>query len=60
MGKSTTHLNDKDITWDDVSCHDFLFLTISDYFCLECDICLELGDDITGLLFLVPTDEGVL
>ena len=53
------HFNDNDITRNDISGFAKDRLSIADDFCLECDIGLELSDDVSSLFFLIPTDEGV-
>ena len=58
--RSKAHLDDNDITGHDISCLDFMLATISDNGSAECNARLELFDDITGGLLLVPTDESVL
>lgn len=55
-----TYLDDDDISGNEITSLDLLFSTISDHSSSESDIGLELGDNVSGLLFLVPTDEGVL
>lgn len=48
-----------DITGDELTSLDFLFLTIANNSGSHGDITLERGDDIRSLLLLVPTDSGV-
>lgn len=47
------------VTWDELSSLDFLFRTITNDERLHGDITLERGNNIGGLFFLVPTDNGV-
>jgi hypothetical protein len=54
-----TGIDTYNITWDDLSCEDFLFNAITNDGSLHSDITLERSHDIGGLLLLVPTDDGV-
>lgn len=54
------HLNDDNISRNKVAGLNLALLTITENSRLESNIGLELGNNISGLLFLVPSDEGVL
>ena len=56
---TVAYLDDENITRNEITGRDFLFLTISDDSCFECDISLKFSDDITSLLFLIPSNKGV-
>jgi hypothetical protein len=47
------------VTWDQLPGLDFLDSAVSHHFSFHGDVTLQAGDDIGGLLFLVPTDGGV-
>ena len=58
-GDSLTFLDDHDVTGDELAGLDVLFLTSADDSGLHGDVTLQLGDNVGGLFFLVPTDGGV-
>lgn len=55
-----SHLNNTDVTGNDVAGLDFLLLAVPNDGGLEGNAGLELFDNITSGLFLIPTNEGVL
>ena len=54
-----TVFNNDDITGDEFTGFDLMFLSTTDDGATERDTSLELFDNVTSLLFLVPTDESV-
>ncbi|TLD30651.1 hypothetical protein PspLS_02350 [Pyricularia sp. CBS 133598] len=58
-GNNVTFLNDDDVTRDKLPGADLLFTAVTDDTGLHGNITLQGGDDIGGLLLLVPTDDGV-
>lgn len=58
-GNGGTLLDDNDVTGDELTGEDGLLLVVTDDSRLHGDVTLERGDDIGGLLFLVPTDDSV-
>ncbi|TLD16715.1 uncharacterized protein PgNI_01314 [Pyricularia grisea] len=58
-GNNMAFLNDDDVTRDKLPGADLLFTAVTDDAGLHGDVTLEGGDDIGGLLLLVPTDDGV-
>ena len=58
-GNSLTVFDNDNVTGDEVTGFNLLFLTITDNGSPESDTGLKLGDNVTGLLLLVPTDESV-
>lgn len=55
-----THLNDDDVTGNDVAGLNFHFLAVADDNRAKSNAGLELLDNVAGSLFLVPTNESVL
>lgn len=58
-GNGGTLLDDNDVTGDELTGENGLLLVVTDDSRLHGDVTLERGDDIGGLLFLVPTDNSV-
>jgi hypothetical protein len=58
-GNGGTLLDDNDVTGDELTGENGLLLVVTDDSRLHGDVTLERGDDIGGLLFLVPTDDSV-
>jgi hypothetical protein len=58
-GDGVTLLDDDDITGNELSGENGLLLVVTDDDSLHGNVTLERGDDISGLLLLVPTDNGV-
>jgi hypothetical protein len=58
-GHGGTLLDDNDVTGNELTGEDGLLLVVTDDSRLHGDVTLERGDDIGGLLFLVPTDDSV-
>ena len=58
-GNGSTLLDDNNVTRDKLTGEDGLLLVVTDDSRLHGDITLKGGDDIGGLLFLVPTDSSV-
>ena len=58
-GDGLTFLDDDDVTGNDLAGKDGLLTAVTDDGGLHSDITTERGNDIGGLLLLVPTDEGV-
>lgn len=58
-GNSGTLLDDNNVTGNELTSEDSLLLVVTDNSRLHGDVTLEGSDDIGGLLFLVPTDNGV-
>jgi hypothetical protein len=58
-GDGRTLLDDDNVTGDELTGEDGLLLVVTNDNCLHGNVTLEGGDDIGGLLFLVPTDNGV-
>ncbi|KAI6876686.1 plasma membrane H+-ATPase Pma1 [Hortaea werneckii] len=56
---SLAFLDDNNVTRDQLTGLDILLLTLTDDHCLHGNVTLQTGDDIGGLLFLIPTDESV-
>ena len=54
------HLDEDNVSRNQVASLDFVLLSVSYNRCLECDVRLEFGDNVSGSLLLVPSDEGVL
>lgn len=54
-----TLFHDDHVTGDEFTSLDFLFVASTDDGGLHGDVALEGGDDVCGLLLLVPTDDGV-
>lgn len=52
-------LDDDDVTGHDLAGLDVVLLAVADNDGAERDAGLELGDNVAGLLLLVPADEGV-
>jgi hypothetical protein len=58
-GDGAALLDDDDVTGDELTGENGLLLVVTNDDCLHGNVTLERGDDIGGLLFLVPTDNGV-
>lgn len=58
-GDRLTVFDDDDITGDEFTSLDIMFLSTTDDGTTEGDTGLELLDNVTSLLLLVPTDESV-
>ncbi|KXT13275.1 hypothetical protein AC579_2498 [Pseudocercospora musae] len=54
-----TFLDDDDVAWNDFASLDILFLSVANDGRLHGNVALEFRNNICGLLFLVPTDDGV-
>lgn len=54
------HFDNNNVSGDDVASLNFLLLAIADDDGLQSDTRLELFDNVTSSLFLIPTDKGVL
>jgi len=58
-GNGSTLLDDDNVTGDELTGENGLLLVVADDNCLHGNVTLEGGDDISGLLLLVPTNNGV-
>ena len=60
LPRAPAHLDEDNVSRYQIASLDFVLLAISNNRCLECDVRLEFGDNVSSSLLLVPSDEGVL